>query len=183
MWKCIRNANYSFAIVHGFTEEGKIDSNCSSNVQNAWDAGFESVDVYMTPCPRCTSPRVQVKRMFDHVRDVKYGKMWIDTAGVYIWVGDMEENKKYCTELITACLEIFGDKFSGVLADKALWETNFADYSAWSSLPLFWSHDDAEASFEHFYPFGGWKLPVMKHYLFGSWCQVCGQEVGLIYCP
>ena len=63
-FKCIKGNGYDFLIVRGYRSTGEPDPNAIHTIANARDAGFEYIDVYMFPCPKCgKSASEQVKEM------------------------------------------------------------------------------------------------------------------------
>jgi len=52
-FKCLKNEGYDFLIVRGYQSIGRPDSDAIHTIANARDAGFDYIDVYMFPCPRC----------------------------------------------------------------------------------------------------------------------------------
>ena len=63
-FKCLKDDGYDFLIVRGYLSIGKPDSNAIHTIANAREGGFEYIDVYMFPCPRCAkSASDQVREM------------------------------------------------------------------------------------------------------------------------
>lgn len=63
-FKCLKDDGYDFVIVRGYESIGKPDSDAIHTIANAREAGFENIDVYMFPCPRCSkSASEQVREM------------------------------------------------------------------------------------------------------------------------
>ena len=63
-FKCLKGEGYDFLIVRGYESVGEPDSDAIHTIANAREAGFEYIDVYMFPCPRCSkSATDQVKEM------------------------------------------------------------------------------------------------------------------------
>lgn len=63
-FSCLKNAGYSFVIVRAYQSFGEPDRAASATIANAKAAGFDYIDVYMFPCPKCSkSARDQVTEM------------------------------------------------------------------------------------------------------------------------
>ncbi len=63
-FSCLKNQGYDFLIVRAYQSVGEPDRSASSTITNAKAAGFNNVDVYMFPCPKCSkSARDQVSEM------------------------------------------------------------------------------------------------------------------------
>ena len=63
-FNCIKGDGYDFLIVRVYRSLGKPDPDAIRTIANARDAGFEDIDVYMFPCPKCEkSASEQVKEM------------------------------------------------------------------------------------------------------------------------
>ena len=61
---CLKEDGYEFVIVRAYLSYGKPDSSAVSTIGNAHAAGFNLVDVYMFPCPKCSkSAKEQVLEM------------------------------------------------------------------------------------------------------------------------
>jgi hypothetical protein len=172
-WQCLRNSGYTFAIVRCFCSTGNPDHNCPQSVSNAWQAGFEYVDIYMFPCPQCGNARAQVQSLYNFASNVKYGLMWLDIEGPEYWLGNYDSNRGFMNDLANSAKEIFGDKLGGIYTNKNGWVSIFGDWSAWGSLPLWWAYWDESPSFDNFSPFCGWNKPAIKQYVGdGSACGI-----------
>ena len=53
-FSCLKGESYEFVIVRGYRSYGEPDPEANSNIYNAKAAGFDYVDVYMFPCPKCS---------------------------------------------------------------------------------------------------------------------------------
>ena len=63
-FSCLKSQGYDFVIVRAYLSYGQPDRSASTSIANAKAAGFENVDVYMFPCPKCNkSARDQVSEM------------------------------------------------------------------------------------------------------------------------
>ena len=52
---CLKNAGYNTVIARGFQSTGNIDTHVCSTLMNAKTAGIENREVYMFPCPTCST--------------------------------------------------------------------------------------------------------------------------------
>ena len=58
---------------------GQPDANAPQTIANARAAGIPYVDVYLFPCPTCTtSAGEQVREMVDSLSSSDYGQIWLD---------------------------------------------------------------------------------------------------------
>lgn len=63
-FSCLKDQGYEFVIVRAYLSYGEPDRQASTTIANAKAAGFEYVDVYMFPCPKCSkSASEQVSEM------------------------------------------------------------------------------------------------------------------------
>ena len=63
-FKCLKVDGYDFLIVRGYRNLGKPDSNAIRTIANARNAGFQYIDVYIFPCPKCSkSASEQIQEM------------------------------------------------------------------------------------------------------------------------
>ena len=63
-FSCLKSQGYEFVIVRAYRSSGSPDSAASSTIYNAKAAGFNNIDVYMFPCPKCSkSAKDQVSEM------------------------------------------------------------------------------------------------------------------------
>ena len=63
-FKCLKEAGYDFVIVRAYQSLGHPDSNAIHTIANAREAGFQYIDVYLFPCPKCSkSASEQVSEM------------------------------------------------------------------------------------------------------------------------
>lgn len=64
IFSCLKGNGYEFVIVRAYRSSGAPDSAAPLTIANARAAGFQDVDVYMFPCPKCSkSARDQVDEM------------------------------------------------------------------------------------------------------------------------
>jgi len=178
-WQCLRNTGYSFAIVRCFCSTGNPDRNCPQSVANAWEAGFNNVDIYMFPCPQCGNAQQQVQSLYNHASNSKYGLMWLDIEGPEYWLGSEDANRQFMNDLVSASKSIFGTKLGGIYTNKNGWTSIMGDWSAHSDLPLWWAYWDDSPSFDNFSPFCGWNKPAIKQYVGDG--QDCGITIDKNY--
>lgn len=63
-FSCLKDQGYDFVIVRAYQSIGQPDRAAPATIANAKAAGFNYVDVYMFPCPKCSkSARDQVSEM------------------------------------------------------------------------------------------------------------------------
>ncbi len=67
-FECLKQDGYQFVIVRAYRSSGQPDGAASQTISNARKAGFEFVDVYLFPCPKCSkSASTQVNEMGEFV--------------------------------------------------------------------------------------------------------------------
>ena len=75
-FSCLKQEGYELVIVRAYRSSGFPDRAATGNILNARAGGFQEVDLYMFPCPKCSqSASSQVQDM---------GR-WLYT--VYSWKG------------------------------------------------------------------------------------------------
>ena len=178
-WQCVRNYGYEFAIVRCYCSTGRPDDNCAQSVANAWNAGFEHVDIYMFPCPTCGNARGQVQQLYDYARYINYGQMWLDIEGAQYWLGNINSNRNFFNELVKASQDIFGGKFGGVYTNAVQWSNIMGSWNDWGNLRLWWAYWDYSPSWSGWAPFGGWSSPAIKQYAGDQ--SFCGMGVDKNY--
>jgi hypothetical protein len=173
-FSCLKSNGFDYAIIRGYESFGAPDPNAAVNIQNARDAGFQYVDVYMFPCPQCSkSATDQVKEMVDALSGSNYGQIWLDIEGSEYWLKSYDENQQFFEELFSAARDY---KTTGVYASKSQWIPIMGDgYSGGSSAQLWYAHYDDNPSFSDFEAFGGWSRPAIKQYEGDA--VVCGVDI------
>lgn len=176
-FKCLKDDGYDFVIVRGYESIGKPDSDAIHTIANAREAGFENIDVYMFPCPKCSkSASEQVREMVEAL-NISYGQIWLDIEGAEYWTGSQESNQKFFRDLLLAASI---HKRTGVYASQYQWSAIMGDsYTGGSSHQLWYAHYDNDPSFSDFSPFGGWSRPSIKQYSADR--SICGAGVDLNY--
>ena len=154
-FECWRNINGT----------GLFWTECVSNVANAWEAGFEYVDIYMFP-HRYAEPTTQVIELLNNltIYNVTYGAVMIDIEGDD-WIDfTQEENRQFMLELRSV---FDSENISMTIYTGATWDRNFGDnFTDFSDLPLIYAHYDNIPSFYdyNYSPYGGWEVASGKQF-------------------
>jgi len=171
---CLKGAGYSYVIIRGWQSFGKADPNCATSIANAWQAGLDSVDVYLFPCAGM-DPSSQVSGLVSALQGSKYGSIWLDietnpSSGCG-WSSDLSSNCNFIQSMIQEGKSL--GRTIGVYASEYMW-TSIAGSSCTvgSSSPLWYADYDNEPNFDDFKPFGGWNTPTMKQYQTGTTCSI-----------
>ncbi len=97
---CFKENGISYVIPRGYRSSGVVDSNVCTSLINAFNAGIESRDVYLFPCPTCAS--TQEKQLSDMIsfissncKDQWSGRVWLDVEGSQYWLNDYAKNQNY----------------------------------------------------------------------------------------
>lgn len=158
-FQCLKTRGYDFVVVRAFRSNGVPDSNAPPTIRNARTAGFQMVDAYMFPCPKCGNPLKQVQDMVGLNLDVKM--IWLDIE-IFNWFDDKNRNRRFFEDLLSA-LEHYLP--IGVYTNQNNWSVIMgSDYNGGSSFPLWYAHYDGQPSFADFKPFGGWHNPTIKQF-------------------
>ncbi|CAG8668033.1 14921_t:CDS:2, partial [Racocetra persica] len=185
-FKCAKNLGYSRVMIRGYFEAygnnpgGAIDSNFLKNYENAKQAGYTDIDVYMFPCTgrsTCKTPQQQVNEL---VNLINKNKIIVRTAWLDVEVDNKSgnwnlgpaKNKEILKEFYDAWKST-GWKF-GIYSSQSQWETIIGNRN-WvldSSLPLWYSIYDNVPKLNNFRPFGGWTQGTCKQYAGDS--KFCG---------
>ncbi|CAG8732115.1 17662_t:CDS:2, partial [Racocetra fulgida] len=175
-FKCAKNLGYSHAMIRGYFEAygnnpgGAIDSNFLKNYENAKQAGYTDIDVYMFPCTgrsTCKTPQQQVNEL---VNLINKNKIIVRTAWLDVevdknsgnWNLGPAKNKEILKEFYAAWKST-GWKF-GIYSSQYQWETitGNRDWVLDSSLPLWYSIYDNDPRLNNYRPFGGWTQGTCK---------------------
>ena len=62
-FQCLKTNGYNFVVVRAYRSNGVPDFSAPPTITNARAAGFQMVDAYMFPCPKCGNPQKQVERI------------------------------------------------------------------------------------------------------------------------
>jgi len=163
-FQCLKQQGYSFAIVRCFRSTGSVDPNCASNVANAHSAGMSNVDIYVFPCPKCSSSgsaQIATTLAYTQQNGVKFSTMWLDIEGSQYW-GSQSSNQAFFADMVSAA-KSHGVNVA-VYTSASQWQPIMGSYTGGSSLPLWYAHYDNSQSFGDFSPFNGWSKPAMKQY-------------------
>jgi len=180
-FSCLKNNDYSFAVVRGFQSVGHVDPNVAASVAAAWAGGMAHVDVYMFPDPTAGNPAGQVQECVNNLRSqgVTFGMLWFDIEGPQYWMGQ-EDNQVFMNGLIAEG-RAMGVNL-GIYSSASQWDPIFGgSYSSGSGLPLWYAHYDGEPNFNDFVPFGGWSSPAIKQY--HGTTAVCGFDIDQDWYP
>ena len=92
------------------------------------------------------------------------GRVWLDIEGSTYWTGSTSSNQAWYKQLVDSCKTY--SVTCGVYASASQWSAIFGStsFTYGNSLPLWYPHYDAKASFSDFSSFGGWTTPHAKQY-------------------
>lgn len=182
-FQCMLNAGYTYVIPRGYRSSGQVDSNVCTNLKNAQSAGIQKRDVYIFPCPTCSSAQSQLQALVNYInsncKSAFNGRIWLDIEGSQYWLGSSSSNKSWYQNLVDACKTL--GVTCGVYTNKTQWSDIFSStsYSYGSDLPLWYAHYDNSQSFSDFSSFGGWTQPHAKQY--AGDVTVCSTDVDKNY--
>jgi len=161
---CLKKSGYDLAVVRAFRSNGSPDTNAPATLKNAKAAGLKT-DVYMFPCPRCTTTaQQQVNAAVSALKIASatfYDIFWFDIEGTQYWK-DSAYNQQWLTAAVAAA-NALGLKI-GIYTSAAQWSVIMGPYTAFSQYPLWYAHFDDSATFGDFKSFGGWTTPIMKQF-------------------
>jgi hypothetical protein len=187
-YSCFSSSGFGdFTVPRGFRSTGAIDTNVCTNLKNAQSAGVKYRDVYMFPCPTCSSSASsQLSSLVSYLNancaSAWSGRVWLDIEGSTYWMTSTSSNKAWYQELVDSCT---ANKIRcGVYSSSSQWSSIFGStsYSYGSALPLWYAHYDNKASFSDYVPFAGWTTPYAKQY--AGDVTVCGGfDVDKDYAP
>lgn len=179
--KCLVNDyKASYFIPRGYRSIAALDTNLQSNVENAWRAGFESVDTYIFPCFHCRDKKSATTQMRELEKSLILGAIdieiiWLDIEGPEYWSTDVYENRDFFEEMLEVAAST-KRRYYGIYSSKSQWDAIFgADYTVGSTFPLWYAHYDNVRDFSDFVPFGGFNKPAMKQ--FAGTYTICGVQV------
>ena len=97
---CLKSAGYNTVIVRGYCSYGAVDSNVCTSLKNAQAAGIANRDVYMFPCPTCsTSAASQVSSLVTYLTNncnsAWTKKIWLDIEGTQYWYSNTTTNRTW----------------------------------------------------------------------------------------
>jgi len=190
---CLLQNGYSFVIPRGYRSIGELDENVCQNLINAQSAGFDTREVYIFPCPTCSSSaQTQMDTLVSHLKstcpDAWTGRIWLDIEGAEYWTGSYSSNQAFYESLVDACLST-GYR-CGVYSSQYQWSSLFGSTSycygdnSKGDFPVWYSHYDYDPSFDDYYSkysFGCWLdfslNPLAKQY--SGTTSVCSASVDL----
>ena len=105
---CMKNSGYTTMIARAWTSTGKVDTSVCTSLNAAKAAGITYRDVYMFPCPTCsTSASSQLTSMVNYLKancSASWsGKVWLDIEGSQYWTGSTTSNRSWYQGLVDAC--------------------------------------------------------------------------------
>jgi len=161
------------------SSEGNVDLNARSNIQNAWQAGVQRVDIYMSTCPSCSK---QVESMLMNLVNVSYDTVWIKIQDEGDWSPSQLANQQVFEGLLDDAVAFNSSIKLGVLTTKQDWENIMgATYIVGSKFPLWYIFADNKQNFVDFTSFGGWVSPTLKQYRQAT--SICAIPVNSNYFP
>lgn len=183
---CLKSAGMNTLVMRAYKSSNSIDSNACGTLQNAASAGIPQRDVYIFPCPTCsTSAQAQMTAMVNNLKtncaSSWSGRVWLDIEGSQYWSSSTTTNRAWYQSLVDACRSTATS--CGVYSSYYQWSSIFGStsYAYGSDLPLWYAHYESPAnpSFSDFSTFGGWKAPYGKQYQ-GTTTQ-CSASIDLNY--
>jgi len=161
---CLKNSGYSLAVVRAYRSNGSPDTNAPATLKAAKAAGL-TTDVYMFPCPRCTTTAAQQVNAAVSALKIAgttfYNNFWFDIEGSQYWK-DSSYNVQWLTSAV-AVANALGLKV-GIYSSASQWSVIMGPSAAFAKYPLWYAHYDDAATFGDFKPFGGWTFPTMKQF-------------------
>ncbi len=187
VFSCLKSSGFgTFAIPRGYQSTGKVDSNVCTNLNNAKAGGIGFRDVYLFPCPTCSSSASsQMSSLVSYIKSncasAWSGRVWLDVEGSQYWTGSTSSNQAWYKALVDSCSSVGTN--CGVYSSASQWSSIFGStsFSYGSNLPLWYAHYDNNPSFSDFSAFGGWSKPYAKQYK-GD-VSLCGVGVDENYAP
>ena len=183
---CFASNGVSFIVPRGYTSTGHVDSAACTSLNAAKSAGIAKRDVYLFPCPTCSSSASsQVSQLVSGISgscgSAWSGRVWLDIEGSQYWLGNTDANRNWYQELVTACKSTASK--CGVYSSASQWSAIFgsSSYSFGSDLPLWYAHYDNNPTFSDYSVFGGWSSPAVKQYKGDT--TLCSFGVDLDYAP
>lgn len=166
---CMVGQGIRFISMRGFRSSGTVDTNVCSTLNAAKAAGISDVNVYLFPCPTCSSSAAsQMSTMVSYLLATCpssfSGKVWLDIEGSQYWSTSYTTNKSWYQSLVDSCAT--SGVTCGIYSSYYQWESIFGStsYSYGSNLPLWYAHYDNVENFSDFTAFGGWTVPAIKQY-------------------
>ena len=174
--KCLIAAKHHFTIIRASMTDGKVDPNVVRNYNAAKAAGFQNIDLLISPCITC-EPATIIQEMISATKDLGATRIWIN-VDVPGWREFRSFNQVFLGDLIDEITK--AGKKAGVLVSKFQWNDVFGeDFAGASAQELAYVRLNKKATFKDFEPFGGWTKPYAKHY--ESDAVLCKEKMNLVY--
>lgn len=103
------------------------------------------------------TPLKQVKKTLNTYRPFSIGTWWLDCEGEGRDVGWMIARLGYAAKAVESC---------GIYTRAGWWMEHMGNTDLFSHLPLWYSNPDYTPDFTDYTPFGGWKQPSIKQWMF-----------------
>ncbi|CAJ0935189.1 unnamed protein product, partial [Mesorhabditis belari] len=181
-FQCLANSGYHFFIARVWTSTGNYDNTGIQNIKNAKAAGWAYADGYIFPCLKssCAAPESQVEATVNKLKSegAAYGMLWLDIERLE-WPADTTHNRNFINAMANK-LNSMGVNW-GIYTNYNNWAAIVgADWTQWSSKPLWWATYDGKKDNSDFKPFGGW-TKVAIHQWAGDVSGPCGVSMDLNY--
>jgi hypothetical protein len=97
---CFVSSGVTFIIPRAYRSTGAIDTNACNSLKTASAAGIKTRDVYMFPCPTCSSSAAaQMNEMLTNLntncKSYWSGRVWLDIEGSSYWLGSASNNQAW----------------------------------------------------------------------------------------
>lgn len=186
-FQCLLDTGFKYTTIECWREKdmGSFWYECVSNIENAWQVGFEAVDVYMYP-ERFSSAQQQAEQLLANLTmyNVKYNAIMLDVEGDDWNSFTQLENQQYM-QTLRSTIESHGKKV--FVYSSSVWNTYFGtNFTAFSDTPLVYAHYDNVPSFYDydFAPYGGWEVASGKQFWDGVEGEVvCGISLDWDWSP
>ena len=186
--QCLHTNGWTTVIARAWHSSGTVDTAACTSLNNAKSAGILNRDVYMFPCPTCSSSAsTQLNSMVTYLKNncaAAWSTMiWLDIEGSQYWTGSYANNKTFYQNLVNAC-NSRTDVRCGIYSSYYQWESLFGTATGYcydQSKQLWYAHYDGVRSFSDFVSFGCWTSPWAKQYQ--GTTTLCSQGVDLDYIP
>lgn len=179
-------------VPRGFRSNGQLDANVCANLLNAQSGGIPTREVYLFPCPTCSSTAYnQLSTLVNQLKAYcptawTGNRIWLDIEGIEYWTTSYSTNKAFYQSLVDACSSL--GISCGIYSSQYQWSSIFGSslwcYGPDTSMPVWYSHYDGNPSFDDYYSkyyFGCWTdfnpNPLAKQYQ--GTTSVCGASVDL----
>ena len=100
--KCLKNKELEFGIVRVYHSYGAVDQNACNTLNNAKNAGYKYLDIYMFPCVKICpnkSPETQVNEMIEGMAGCPYNMVWLDLE-ILEWYSSHQLNIQFTEKLV-----------------------------------------------------------------------------------